>query len=228
LEWKDFEGKRFDRIYEVVGVVKNFNVKSLHTNIDPLVIFYKPRNGSGKPFFSTLSVRLSPGHTGEQLRMIKQVWKRFVPNEPMSFMFYDDQFQSMYEKEERLAQSISFFSLVALALTCMGILGHIFMICLNRVKEIGIRKVNGSKIWEIMLLLMKDSVRSVLISLILATPISYYIMSKWLENFAYKTTLSWWIFVLAGFSTLLIVLLTVSWQSWKAASTNPLEALRYE
>ena len=134
----------------------------------------------------------------------------------------------MYQKEERLAKSITFFSLVAIVLTCMGILGQIFMVCLNRVKEIGIRKVNGSKIWQILALLMKDFVMSILISFIIAVPIAYYIMGKWLENFAYKTTLNWWIFALAGVITLIIVILTVSWQSWKAATRNPVEALRYE
>jgi len=137
-------------------------------------------------------------------------------------------FQSMYEKEEKLAGSITFFSLIAIVLTCMGILVQIFMICLNRVKEIGIRKINGARISEVMVMLNRDFVKWVAIAFVIATPIAWYVMNKWLENFAYKTELSWWIFALAGVLALGIALLTVSWQSWRAATRNPVEALRYE
>jgi len=143
-------------------------------------------------------------------------------------MFYDDFFQSMYAKEEKLASSITFFSLIAIALTCMGILGQIFMICLNRVKEIGIRKINGAKVSEVLVLLNGNFVKWVAIAFVIATPIAWYVMNKWLEGFAYRTSLSWWIFVLSGALALGIALLTVSWQSWKAATRNPVEALRYE
>jgi putative ABC transport system permease protein len=110
----------------------------------------------------------------------------------------------------------------------MGILGQIFLICLNRVKEIGIRKINGAKVSEILVLLNHDFMKSVTIAFFIATPIAWYAMHKWLENFAYKTSLSWWIFALAGLLALGITLLTVSWQSWRAATRNPVEALRYE
>jgi putative ABC transport system permease protein len=110
----------------------------------------------------------------------------------------------------------------------MGILGQIFLISLNRTKEIGIRKVNGARISEIIAMLNKDFIKWVAIAFVIATPIAYYAMNKWLENFAYKTELSWWIFALAGLLALGIALLTVSWQSWKAATRNPVEALRYE
>ena len=143
-------------------------------------------------------------------------------------MFYDDFFQSMYEKEEKLASSITLFSLIAIVLTCMGILGQIFMISLNRVKEIGIRKINGARVSEVLVMLNRDFIKWVFISFVIATPIAYYAMNKWLENFAYKTDLSWWIFALAGLLALGIALLTVSWQSWRAATRNPVEALRYE
>ena len=110
----------------------------------------------------------------------------------------------------------------------MGILGQIFMISLNRVKEIGIRKINGAKISEVLILLNRDFLKWIAIAFVIATPIAWYAMFKWLENFAYKTSLSWWIFVLAGLLAMGIALITVSFQSWKAATKNPVESLRYE
>jgi putative ABC transport system permease protein len=175
-----------------------------------------------------LSVKLAPGNFGQQIKEIQQIWKKLSPYEPMNFMFYDDFFQSMYEKEKKMATSITFFSIIAIVLTCMGILGQIFMICLNRVKEIGIRKINGARISEVMILLNRNFLIWAAIAFGFATPIAYYAMNKWLENFAYKTELSWWIFALTGLLVLLIALLTVSWQSWRAAIRNPVEALRYE
>jgi len=156
------------------------------------------------------------------------LWKDLVPNEPLNFTFYDDQFQAMYMKEEKLAKSITFFSLIAIVLTCMGLLGQIFMTSLMRTKEIGVRKVNGATIGEILYMLNKDIIKWVLIAFVIACPIAYYAMEKWLENFAYKTDLSWWVFALAGLITLGITLLTVSWQSWRAATRNPVESLRDE
>ncbi len=225
--WDSFEGKKYkngrDGGYDVVGVVNNFNVQSLHSEMTPVVLLYEPNRE-----FNTLSMRLMPGNISQQINDLRKVWKTLLPIDPMEFAFYDTQFQAMYEKEDKLAKSITFFSIIALVLTCMGILGQIFMISLNRTKEIGVRKVNGAKISEIMAMLNKDFVKWVVIAFVIATPIAWYAMNKWLENFAYKTTLSWWIFALAGLLALGIALLTVSFQSWKAATRNPVEALRYE
>jgi putative ABC transport system permease protein len=146
----------------------------------------------------------------------------------MEFTFYDSQFQAMYEKEDKLVKSITFFSIIAIVLTCMGILGQIFLISMNRTKEIGIRKVNGARISEVLVMLNRDFVKWVAIAFVIATPIAWYAMNQWLQNFAYKTELSWWVFALAGLLALGIALLTVSWQSWRAARRNPVEALRYE
>ena len=225
--WDSVEGKKYkngrEGGYDVVGVVNNFNVQSLHSEMTPVALLYEPDRE-----FNTLSLRLMPGNIGQQIDELRKVWKNLLPEDPMEFAFYDTQFQAMYEKEDKLAKSITFFSIIALVLTCMGILGQIFMISLNRTKEIGVRKVNGARISEIMAMLNKDFVKWVIIAFVIATPIAYYAMNKWLENFAYKTTLSWWIFALAGILALGIALLTVSWQSWKAATRNPVEALRYE
>jgi len=227
FEWDNFEGKKYangqDGEYNVMGIVKDFKFESFHQAVEPLALLL-----TGADDGNVLSVRLSPGNFGQHIDQIKKIWKYILPYEPMSFMFYDDFFQSMYAKEEKLASSITFFSLIAIALTCMGILGQIFMICLNRVKEIGIRKINGAKVSEVLVLLNRDFLKWVAVAFVIATPIAYYAMNKWLESFAYKTELSWWIFALAGLLALGIALLTVSWQSWRAATRNPVEALRYE
>ena len=226
-QWENIEGKRFDNGqeggYEVVGVINDFNVKSFHTEMEPLVLLYsKLQDGN------VLSVKLTPGNIGQQMDQIKEAWKKFSPYDPLSFTFYDDQVRAMYAKEEKLAKSITFFSFIAIVLTCMGILGQIFLITIYRTKEIGIRKINGAKVSEVLVLLNRDFVKWVAIAFIIATPLAWFAMHKWLENFAYKTELSWWIFALAGLLALGIALLTVSWQSWRAATRNPVEALRYE
>ena len=225
--WETIEGKKFNNGreggYNVVGVVNNFNVESLHAGITPVALIYEPDRK-----FNTLSLRLTPGNVGQQMEQLRKIWKEILPDDPMEFAFYNDQFQAMYVKEDKLAKSITFFSIIAIVLTCMGILGQIFLISLNRTKEIGVRKVNGAKVSEILALLNKDFVIWVFVAFVIATPVAYYAMHKWLENFAYKTSLSWWIFALAGLLALGIALLTVSWQSWRAATRNPVEALRYE
>ncbi|MEL7588518.1 MAG: ABC transporter permease [Prolixibacteraceae bacterium] len=225
--WDTFEGKKYDMGeeggYNVVGVMKDFKFESYHQAVEPLALLFTGASGG-----NVLSVRLSPGNAADEIGQIRQIWKTISPYEPFNFMFYDDFFQSMYEKEEKLAGSITLFALIAIALTGMGILGQIFMICLSRVKEIGIRKINGARVSEILAMLNKDFIKWVAIAFVIATPVAYYAMNKWLENFAYKTSLSWWIFALAGLLALGIALLTVSWQSWKAATRNPVEALRYE
>ena len=225
--WENIEGKKYRNGrkggYDVVGVVNNFNVQSLHSELAPVALFFEPDRG-----FNTLSLRLQPGSISQQIAGLRKVWKSLLPEDPMEFAFYDSQFQAMYEKEDKLAKSITFFSIIALVLTCMGILGQIFMISLNRTKEIGVRKVNGASIAKIIAMLNRDFVKWVAIAFVIATPVAWFAMNKWLENFAYKTTLSWWIFALAGLLALGIALLTVSWQSWKAATRNPVEALRYE
>ena len=225
--WDSFEGQKFNNGqeggYNVIGIIKDFKFESFHSEVEPLALLF-----DGASNGNILSVRLSHGNTGQQIDQIWKIWKTISPYEPMNLMFYDDFFQAMYAKEDKLAKSITFFSIIALVLTCMGILGQIFMISLNRTKEIGVRKVNGARISEIMAMLNKDFVKWVAIAFVIATPLAWCAMHKWLDNFAYKTELSWWIFALAGLLALGIALLTVSFQSWKAATRNPVEALRYE
>jgi putative ABC transport system permease protein len=225
--WESIEGNKFnngqDGGFEVIGIINDFKFESYHNTVEPLALLL---NGADNG--NVLSLRLIPGNTGQQIDQIRSIWKSVSPYEPFSFVFYDDFFQAMYEKEEKLASSITFFSLIAIVLTCMGILGQIFMICLSRTKEIGIRKINGARVSEVLLMLNRDLIKWVVTAFVVATPVSWYIMHEWLENFAYKTALSWWVFALTGLLTLFITLVTVNWQSWRAATKNPVEALRYE
>jgi putative ABC transport system permease protein len=140
----------------------------------------------------------------------------------------DEHMNELYSRENQQVKLISTFSFLSVIVSILGILGLSIFLCQYKIKEIGIRKVNGAKISEILTMLNRDFVKWVAIAFVIATPIAYYAMHKWLESFAYQTELSWWIFALSGILALGIALLTVSWQSWKAATRNPVEALRYE
>jgi putative ABC transport system permease protein len=224
--WEDLDNKKLNNFREegldVVGVVDNFHVASLHNLIEPVALIFTDQ------FYSSLNIRLMPGNVSQQMKGIREIWSEVAPDVPMIYNFYDVFFDSLYRKEDRQVKAIAFFSLIALMITGLGLMGQIYQDTLARIKEIGIRKVNGAKIWEVMLLLNKDFMKWVGIACILAIPAGWYAMSRWLENFAYRTELSWWIFALAGLIALVIALLTISWQSWRAARRNPVEALRYE
>lgn len=207
---------------EVVGVVPDFHYTNLHNEERPLVII------SRKMFNYSFLIRISPEHPDRSLEAINEAWQKINPEFPFRYQFITDKYQHVYMVEYSQARVISLFALIALLLSALGIFAMAAFSIQNRVKEIGIRKVNGAKVSEILLMLNIHIIKWITISFIIAIPLSWYIMNKWLQNFAYKTELSWWIFAMAGFLTLGIALLTVSWQSWKAATRNPVEALRYE
>ena len=159
---------------------------------------------------------------------IENVWNKFVPDYPLEFGFVSNHISKLYESEQNLAGILNIFSIIAIVIAGMGLFTLTVLSVNQRTKEIGIRKVNGAKASEILTMLNREYIKWVAIAFVIASPIAYYAMNKWLENFAYKTALSWWIFALAGVLALGIALLTVSWQSWRAATRNPVEALRYE
>ncbi len=206
----------------LVGIAKDFNFLSLKGEVEPM-IFWRTNERKNR-----LLLRLLPGNYTQTIAYIKNTAQQFDPKNPVEVQFLDDSLNALYSKEEKIARFIEFVALWTILLSITGLLGLIVFISRDRIKEIGVRKVNGATIAEVVLLLNKDFVKWVLIAFVVAIPASYYAMNKWLENFAYKTNLSWWIFALAGILALGIALLTVSWQSWKAATRNPVEALRYE
>ena len=177
---------------------------------------------------SHFTVRILPQNMPQTLQEIEKGFKEILPEYGFSFQFYDDYLDSMYQQEEKRADSIRIIAIIAILISCIGLIGLVEFSTKNRIKEIGVRKVNGAKISEVMALLNKDFIKWMGIAFVVACPIAYYAMHKWLESFAYKTTLSWWIFALAGLLAFGIALLTVSWQSWRAATRNPVEALRYK
>jgi ABC-type antimicrobial peptide transport system permease subunit len=207
---------------QIVGIVKNFNYESLHTSINPLFFILKPSN------CKKIMVKIEEGMAGDILPQIEKKYHEFNPGFPFEYKFLDKDYQNQYAAEQRVFSLSRLFAGVAILLSCLGLLGLTTFTTEQRRKEIGIRKVNGAKISEILIMLNKDFLKWVTIAFIIAVPIAFYAMQKWLERFAYKTSLSWWIFALAGLLVFAIALLTVSWQSWKAARRNPIEALRYE
>ncbi|NBC82490.1 MAG: hypothetical protein GVY19_03820 [Bacteroidetes bacterium] len=227
FEWNNLENKIFNNGreggYRVVGVVENFHYQSMHNKIEPMAILY----GSWG-YEDHLNIRLASSSIAQTMDFIKEAWAEILPGYPIKYQFYDVWFDAMYEKEEKFAQSISLFAILAIIISCIGILGLSVITSANRIKEIGIRKVNGAKVREIIGMLNTDFVKWVMIANILAVPIGYFVATKWLANFAYQTGLSLWIFIMAGLIALVVAILTVSWQSWRAASRNPVEALRYE
>ncbi len=210
----------------IVGVIKDTYFKSLHEKINPQV-FHLYNDEISESYFSTLFFRIN-GNVSQTLDFIKNIWAENNPGVPFEYHFLDQDYENLYKKDMQIAGVLNWFTILAVFIACLGLFGQAVIASENKIKEIGIRKVNGAKISEILTILNKDFIKWVVIAFVLATPVSYYAMNKWLENFAYKTSLSWWIFALAGLLALGIALLTVSFQSWKAATRNPVEALRYE
>ncbi len=228
LGWSSIENKQLaifskDNKVNVIGVFKDLNINSLNQNIPPMIYRYKEN-----AYPQYLIFRAKPEQISSSLAMVKREWEKISDGKPFNSFNVADRFDTMYGNEERLSKIIGAFCLSAVLLSCFGLLANIAFSINRRSKEIGVRKVNGAKISEIMTMLNNDFVKWVAIAFIIACPIAWYAMHKWLENFAYKTELSWWIFVLAGLLALGIALLTVSWQSWKAATRNPVEVLRNE
>jgi putative ABC transport system permease protein len=175
-----------------------------------------------------MGIKLSSNDFKSSLSFIKSEWENINPGYPFEYQFLDEVIQQNYIEDKRQANIILLFSILAIAVTCLGLIATSVFLTKQRTKEIGIRKINGAKVTEVMVMLNKDFVKWMVIAFVLAVPVAYYSMNKWLENFAYKTELSWWIFTLAGIITFGIALLTVSWQSWRAATSNPVDALRFE
>jgi putative ABC transport system permease protein len=171
---------------------------------------------------------INPVQRGEAINTIASTWQKINPEFPFQYEYITDSYRKVYAGEYAQTRSLSLFALISIILSSLGIFAMVAFSMQRRVKEIGIRKINGAMISEILTMLNKSFVGWIAIAFVIATPVALLIMHKWLENFAYKTELSWWIFALAGLLALGIALLTVSWLSWRAATRNPVEALRYE
>lgn len=207
---------------KVVGIIKDFNYKSLHNRIEPMAIVYLPRQGG------YVNIKLSGSNIPQTLDQIGKIWDELAPGYPFNYHFLDTSFDHLYKSDEQLGKAVFYFSIIAITIAILGILSLSIFLCESRIKEIGIRKVIGAKVWEVILTLNKGFIYNLLIAFIIACPIAWYIMSKWLEYFAYKTNISLWIFIVSGSIVSIIALTIVSWQSWRFAMKNPVDTLRYE
>ncbi len=207
---------------EIIGVIGDFHNEGLQKPIYPMVW-----NNNYPPEFGYIVVRIA-GDTPEVMNTLSEVWRRHYPNDDAGFVFADDYFNRQYESESRFGKFYLWLTILSIGIASMGMYGLVLFQLDKRRREIGIRKVNGAGPGDILIMLNMDFLKLVGISFLVAIPVAWYVMDSWLQNFAYRTGMSWWIFALAGLLAMVIALLTVSWQSWRAANRNPVEALRYE
>jgi putative ABC transport system permease protein len=207
--------------YPIVGLVKNFNFETLHHEVRPLMFVLQ--RSTGLASFKVNTAAIAP-----LIGAVRKKWTALAPGVPFSFRFLDDSFNEMYQSEQRVGKIAMIFSVLAILISCLGIFGLVTFVAEQRTKEIGIRKVLGASIQGIVGLLSADFMKLVAISFLIAAPLAWWIMNKWLQDFVYRVSFSWWIFLAAGAAALLIALVTVSFQSVKAALMNPVKSLRSE
>jgi ABC-type antimicrobial peptide transport system permease subunit len=206
--------------FTIIGVVKDFNFRSLHTRIEPLIMCLEPCN--------TFYIRMKPDKMTSTIEFVNRTYKTFNNPNPLYFHFLDDDFDRLYRPEQKIGKILRYFSFLAIIVSCLGLIGLSSFMTENRTKEIGIRKINGARSGEIFSLFSAEYIIWVVISIIIACPVAWFAMNKWLQNFAYRISISWWVFVIAGVLGIVDALITVSFQSLKAAGKNPVETLRYE
>lgn len=216
--------KMEDTEVPILGIVRDFHFKQLHENIGPLAIRQQSEGFNADNIF----IKVQGGAVDRTLDQIEETYAGIIGEVEFELGFVDRTIEQWYAREERTGKILGYFTILAVVISSMGILAMATFYMQQRRKEIGIRKVNGASITKVMVLLNRDFVQWVALAFVIAVPISWYAMHRWLEGFAYRTTMGWWIFVLAGTLTLLVALLTVSWQSLRAARTNPAEILKSE
>ncbi|MEP6610477.1 MAG: ABC transporter permease [Mucilaginibacter sp.] len=207
--------------YHVVGIMKDFHFESLKDAIGPLVLSYTPDNGA-------ISARIHTSDLTGLMAQIESKWKSVSPNQRFTYSFMDEQFDATYRSEQRIGTLFVSFTSLAITIACLGLFGLAAYAAEQRNKEIGVRKVLGATVSNIVGMLSMDFIKLVLISILIATPVAWYVMSKWLQDFAYRTNISWYLFAIAGGGAILIAFVTISFQSIKAALNNPVDSLRSE
>jgi putative ABC transport system permease protein len=221
-------GKLFARIGgdtgQIVGVIKDYNFSSLYNKLGPMVISC---NGQ-EDFQSTLFAKIAPGSIPQAMKAIEATWKQLIPEAPFAYQFTDQAFDNLYKDDLKVSKLVLLFSCISIVISALGLFGLATFVAEQRRKEIGIRKVLGASVGRITVMLSSNFVLLVLIALVIASPVAYWAMSRWLQNFAYKIDLSWWVFVSAGVVAVLIALITTSGQAIRAATANPVKSLRTE
>jgi putative ABC transport system permease protein len=209
----------------VIGVIKDFHFESMHQSIVPLVLVMFPPSVS---YFNNLSVKFSGNNLAASLSYLENTWKKFLPEIPYQYTFLDENFDKLYQAEQRQGNIFTIFACIAIFIACLGLFGLSAFAITQRIKEIGIRKVLGADVSTIVTLLSKDFLKLVFIAAIIAFPVAWYFMHKWLQDFAYRISMPWWIFIIAGIIASVIALFTISFQAIKAAVSNPVKSLRTE
>jgi len=209
----------------IVGVVKDFHNKTFYSSIDPIILLID------KEINSTYNIKLTEHHTQswqESITEIEKRWKKFYPGETFEYTFYDKSIKDLYTQERQMSKIINISTIVAIFISCLGLLGLITLTAYQRIKEIGIRKVLGASVSGIVALLSKDFLKLVILAILIASPIAWWAMNKWLQRFTYHIEIQWWIFALAGLTALCVAFFTLSMQAIKAARSNPVDSLRNE
>lgn len=207
---------------EVIGVVKDFNFRSLQQEISPLTMRLDPTQTH------IITVKIESNSTAQTLASIENTWKSILPADPFEYYFLDELFNNQYQAEEQFEDLFLSFALLAIFISCLGLLGLAAYSTIQRKREIGIRKIIGASVTSIVNLLSKEFIKLVGIAFLISAPIAWYFMDSWLEDFAYKIDIKWWMFIVAGFGSMIIALVTVSFQAIKAATSNPVKSLRTE
>lgn len=225
LGWDDLSGKYLKRNgkHKIIGVVKDFHFSSLHKKIEPLLITINPWD-----YYYQLSVKTAPENTSEIIASLEEKWKRAVGDEPFDYSFLENRIELNYQDEARTGQTIIYLAFISIIIACLGLYGQAAYSILQRTKEIGVRKILGANYKDILFALSGRYVRIIILANLLSWPVSWYFMNQWLNHFAFHTKINWWIFVLTLLISLIITAITVISQAIKAASTNPVEALKYE
>lgn len=209
--------------YPVVGVVKDFHTRDFHSSIDPVVIMADKQN------VGTINIKLNsndPEKWQQTLKMIEQKWNAVFPAGSFAYKFYDETLDAMYKQERNQSRLISLATVIAIIISCLGLFGLAVLIAFQRTKEIGIRKVLGATVTGIAQMLMSDFVKLIIIALVLASPIAWWGMNRWLEDFVYRVKIEWWMFLLSGAAVVIVAMLTISFQAIRAALANPVKSLR--
>ncbi|MBA2561488.1 MAG: FtsX-like permease family protein, partial [Chitinophagaceae bacterium] len=206
----------------VVGVLKDFNDRSFRQDLAPLLIT------TNITMYNQAGIKLATTNIASTLQSVKTIWEQTFPNFVYEYKFLDDKIESFYKQENQLAQLYKIFAAIAIFLSCLGLYGLASFMAVQRIKEVGIRKVLGATAGNIVYLFSKEFIVLIAIAFAIATPIAWYFMNKWLQAYVYRIDISWWMFIVGGVGAILIALATVSFQAIKAALTNPVKSLRTE
>jgi putative ABC transport system permease protein len=217
----DISNKNDVSVLHVIGIVKDFNFSSLRQQVTPLVLLLDQHNGN-------TALRVSSNNMPNLVKMIEKKYKAMAPGEPFNYSFMDEDYNNLYRTEQRMGIIAITFSGLAILIACLGLFGLAAYAAEQRTKEIGIRKVLGATVSHITAMLSKDFLKLVIIAAIIAFPLAWWVMHAWLQDFAYRTNISWWIFIIAGVLAAGIAIVTVSFQTIKAAIMNPVKSLRTE